>query len=258
MYVVCLCVCVVHFFAYTRTKCNITDQTFHFIYITTNGFIYRHILVGAKTQIRFLMCSVRFILAMLGTLWGACTCANFTYQSSNLTSNNSNDFSERSTTTISPKSYRQPVWRWNTLESKLTMNTKTNKESSFDKGNSLLFTRKLGVNSMLSSFIYSLTMIPLFLAISSVFTPSPYGKCSQVFLSSFILFHLFIYKCIYIRLLSLYLTGFYGRHKRALVNESHFYRHLPLMNRDETRRFLSLFETTLLVVLYIKLIDSIH
>ena len=42
---------------------------------------------------------------------------------------------------------------------------------------------------------------------------------------------------------------YYGRRKRALVNESHYYRHLPLLNRDETRRFLSLFETTLLVVI---------
>ncbi|KAH9388589.1 hypothetical protein TYRP_007931 [Tyrophagus putrescentiae] len=114
-----------------------------------------------------------------------------------------------------------PAWGRNLLTSWLmTRNNSAvrlgvNNSNSTSNGNLIRQLRFTPMNAVLSSFIYSLSVVPLFLALTSVFTPKPHG--------------------------------FYGRRKRALVNESHLYRHLPLMNREETRRFLSLFETTLLV-----------
>lgn len=78
-----------------------------------------------------------------------------------------------------------PTWRWApwaNLFAGMSNAGPTNsskaivsREKSIGKAASVLLARKLGVNAMLSSFIYSLTMIPLFLAIGSVFTPAPHG-----------------------------------------------------------------------------------
>lgn len=107
--------------------------------------------------------------------------------------------------------------RWNLFSRLLSNNNSTNRRiaPSLDPNQTAQLARKLGANAMMSSFLFSFSVVPLLMAITSLFTPAPHG--------------------------------FYGRYKRALVNESHLYRHLPLMNRDDTRRFLSLFETTLMV-----------
>ena len=107
--------------------------------------------------------------------------------------------------------------RWNLFSRLLSINNSTNRRiaPSLDPNQTAQLARKLGANAMMSSFLFSFSVVPLLMAITSLFTPAPHG--------------------------------FYGRYKRALVNESHLYRHLPLRNRDDTRRFLSLFETTLMV-----------
>lgn len=103
-----------------------------------------------------------------------------------------------------------------------------------NNNNPSLLAKKIGFN-VLTSFIYSLSIVPLFLAIGSLFAPWPHGKTQPTGAC----LNRFTAKPV----------GFNGRRKRAVVNDSHLYRHLPLLNRDETKRFLSLFETTLKVTL---------
>ncbi|XP_046911062.2 uncharacterized protein LOC124492263 [Dermatophagoides farinae] len=75
--------------------------------------------------------------------------------------------------------------------------------------------RRIGYHTIMNTFIYTLTLIPLLFTLARTFNTWPNG---------------FIYT---------------RRYKRASLNEFATNTHLPLLNRDETRRFLSLLETTL-------------
>ncbi|XP_054168590.1 uncharacterized protein LOC128965837 [Oppia nitens] len=76
--------------------------------------------------------------------------------------------------------------------------------------------RQIGMSTlMMSGLLYGLTMLPAIIALTTGSSPLA-GLFSSL-----------------------------GRRKRSLVNESYTYRQLPLLNNEETYKFLKLFESTL-------------